>query len=218
MYIVEATENVHKCTAFSQFLFASFNICLTRNPRVFHPKPWLLQLQMLFFLLLMTFASTMADYCGEHKVPFGVEVHKNGVVNILCSRPNCHEKKYAVRRSWCNHDIIFTRRSVPKEPRPPPAPLTLPGSEEWPNIQTDSSNWCAASMICSLCIPQFSTKRYAFHCIRLWYCLVSSWLSDPGSISKATNRWTEKLWQPSTWSETFSSSKCPTGESSDFSN
>ncbi|EFO87206.1 CRE-WRT-5 protein [Caenorhabditis remanei] len=48
-------------------------------------------------LLILQTTVTRADYCGEHKVPFGMEVHKNGNVNILCSRPNCHEKKYALQ-------------------------------------------------------------------------------------------------------------------------
>lgn len=51
---------------------------------------------MASWLMAFVAGSTLADYCGDHKVPFGMEVHKNGNVNILCSRPSCHEKKYAV--------------------------------------------------------------------------------------------------------------------------
>uniref|UniRef100_A0A0M3I829 WxxW domain-containing protein n=2 Tax=Ascaris TaxID=6251 RepID=A0A0M3I829_ASCLU len=36
-----------------------------------------------------------ADYCGENKIPYGLEVHRNGQPILLCSRPNCFEKKYA---------------------------------------------------------------------------------------------------------------------------
>nr|AAD33830.1 warthog protein WRT-5 [Caenorhabditis elegans] len=50
---------------------------------------------MASWLMAFVAGSTLADYCGDHKVPFGMEVHKNGNVNILCSRPSCHEKKYA---------------------------------------------------------------------------------------------------------------------------
>ncbi|CAD6198833.1 unnamed protein product [Caenorhabditis auriculariae] len=39
--------------------------------------------------------SAAADYCGANKVPYGLEVHRDGRLNLLCSRPNCHEKKYA---------------------------------------------------------------------------------------------------------------------------
>ncbi|PAV72593.1 hypothetical protein WR25_09992 [Diploscapter pachys] len=36
-----------------------------------------------------------ADFCGTNKVPYGFEAHKDGGVALLCTRPECHEKKFA---------------------------------------------------------------------------------------------------------------------------
>ncbi|CAB3409288.1 unnamed protein product [Caenorhabditis bovis] len=50
----------------------------------------------MFAILLLIFPMlAFSDYCGDHKIPYGVEVHKNGKLRLLCTRPNCHEKKYA---------------------------------------------------------------------------------------------------------------------------
>lgn len=38
-----------------------------------------------------------ADFCGTNKIPYGFEAHKDGGVALLCTRPECHEKKFAVR-------------------------------------------------------------------------------------------------------------------------
>ena len=39
-----------------------------------------------------------ADFCGINKIPYGFEAHKDGGVALLCTRPECHEKKFAVRK------------------------------------------------------------------------------------------------------------------------
>lgn len=58
-----------------------------------------LQMNVCFSLILWQILMEIkADYCGENKIPYGLEVHRNGQPILLCSRPNCFEKKYAV--SW----------------------------------------------------------------------------------------------------------------------
>ncbi|CAD6192847.1 unnamed protein product [Caenorhabditis auriculariae] len=46
-------------------------------------------------LLLPLLLAVAADFCGPDKIPYGFEVHKSGVVRLLCSRPNCFEKHYS---------------------------------------------------------------------------------------------------------------------------
>uniref|UniRef100_A0A0N5AYG9 CLIP domain-containing serine protease n=1 Tax=Syphacia muris TaxID=451379 RepID=A0A0N5AYG9_9BILA len=52
------------------------------------------------------------DYCGENKVPFGLEVHRNGQPSLLCARPNCNERKFldcedhAIRSSCPENNTI----------------------------------------------------------------------------------------------------------------
>ncbi|ETN84700.1 hypothetical protein RB195_003974 [Necator americanus] len=45
--------------------------------------------------LMVVLTNVFAEFCGNNRIPFGIEVHKDGHVILLCSRPNCHEKKYA---------------------------------------------------------------------------------------------------------------------------
>ncbi|VDD85065.1 unnamed protein product [Enterobius vermicularis] len=45
-------------------------------------------------VVLQFCAVILADYCGENKVPFGLEVHRNGQPSLLCARPNCEERKF----------------------------------------------------------------------------------------------------------------------------
>uniref|UniRef100_A0A7I5EBK4 Secreted protein n=1 Tax=Haemonchus contortus TaxID=6289 RepID=A0A7I5EBK4_HAECO len=52
-------------------------------------------LRAIWALLVMAISTTIADFCGNNRIPFGIEVHKDGHLTLLCSRPNCHEKKYA---------------------------------------------------------------------------------------------------------------------------
>ncbi|CAJ0571606.1 unnamed protein product, partial [Mesorhabditis spiculigera] len=40
-------------------------------------------------------AHISAEYCGNNKIPYGIEVHKDGRLVLLCSKPECFEKKYA---------------------------------------------------------------------------------------------------------------------------
>lgn len=47
-------------------------------------------------VVLQFCAVILADYCGENKVPFGLEVHRNGQPSLLCARPNCEERKFTV--------------------------------------------------------------------------------------------------------------------------
>ncbi|VDN60368.1 unnamed protein product [Dracunculus medinensis] len=49
------------------------------------------------------------DYCGENRIPFGFDVHISGQPYLLCSRPNCFEKKYSdcedsALRTSCDED------------------------------------------------------------------------------------------------------------------
>ncbi|KAK6052222.1 hypothetical protein COOONC_10273 [Cooperia oncophora] len=52
-------------------------------------------LRAISILLAMTLSAVSAEFCGNNRIPFGIEVHKDGHLALLCSRPNCHEKKYA---------------------------------------------------------------------------------------------------------------------------
>ncbi|CAJ0603121.1 unnamed protein product [Cylicocyclus nassatus] len=51
--------------------------------------------------LLSLFSNVLTEFCGNNRIPFGIEVHKDGHLVLLCSRPNCHEKKYAVSLTEC---------------------------------------------------------------------------------------------------------------------
>ncbi|VDP25634.1 unnamed protein product [Heligmosomoides polygyrus] len=52
-------------------------------------------LRSIWGILIATSWTSLAEYCGNNRIPFGIEVHKDGHLALLCSRPNCHEKKYA---------------------------------------------------------------------------------------------------------------------------
>ncbi|GMT24129.1 hypothetical protein PFISCL1PPCAC_15426, partial [Pristionchus fissidentatus] len=51
----------------------------------------------LSFLLFISFFPLFihSETCGYNRIPFGFEVHKNGHLTLLCSRPNCFDKRYA---------------------------------------------------------------------------------------------------------------------------
>ncbi|KAJ1362576.1 hypothetical protein KIN20_022178 [Parelaphostrongylus tenuis] len=46
-------------------------------------------------LIIVILPYSASEFCGNNRIPFGIEVHKDGHLILLCSRPNCHEKKYA---------------------------------------------------------------------------------------------------------------------------
>ncbi|VDN31460.1 unnamed protein product [Gongylonema pulchrum] len=51
-----------------------------------------------FPLLLATIVlvcSCKAEYCGENKIPFGLEIYHNAQPQLLCSRPTCFERRFA---------------------------------------------------------------------------------------------------------------------------
>ncbi|MFH4978196.1 hypothetical protein AB6A40_004905, partial [Gnathostoma spinigerum] len=61
--------------------------------------------------LIATYIVTecVADFCGDNKIPFGFEVHRNGQLSLLCSKPNCFERKFAecedsAKRRSCSTD------------------------------------------------------------------------------------------------------------------
>uniref|UniRef100_A0A1I7XK87 Uncharacterized protein n=1 Tax=Heterorhabditis bacteriophora TaxID=37862 RepID=A0A1I7XK87_HETBA len=51
--------------------------------------------RLITIFLSLFIIMVLAEFCGNNKIPFGLEVHKDGHLTLLCSRPNCHEKKYA---------------------------------------------------------------------------------------------------------------------------
>lgn len=38
----------------------------------------------------------IASFCGDNKIPFGIEIYKNGHPMLLCSKPSCYDKTFAV--------------------------------------------------------------------------------------------------------------------------
>ncbi|CAD5225890.1 unnamed protein product [Bursaphelenchus xylophilus] len=46
-------------------------------------------------LYLMGVMSVSGHTCGENKIPFGLEVSRDGQPALLCSKPECFEKTYA---------------------------------------------------------------------------------------------------------------------------
>ncbi|CAJ0928613.1 unnamed protein product, partial [Mesorhabditis belari] len=46
-------------------------------------------------LLLILMRIGFCEYCGNNKIPYGIEVHRDGRVLLLCSKPDCFDKKYA---------------------------------------------------------------------------------------------------------------------------
>lgn len=52
------------------------------------------------FLLIYGFSlfcSVECHSCSNNRIPYGLEVHKNGQPVLLCSKPGCFQKVYAVR-------------------------------------------------------------------------------------------------------------------------
>ncbi|KAF7637129.1 hypothetical protein Mgra_00003517 [Meloidogyne graminicola] len=51
---------------------------------------------LILFLFIYLFIYPLnAHFCGNNKIPYGVEVFHNGQPALLCSKPNCFEKYYA---------------------------------------------------------------------------------------------------------------------------
>uniref|UniRef100_A0A914LII5 Uncharacterized protein n=1 Tax=Meloidogyne incognita TaxID=6306 RepID=A0A914LII5_MELIC len=50
---------------------------------------------LFLFILLFIFKLLEAHFCGNNKIPYGVEVYHNGQPALLCSKPNCFDKNYA---------------------------------------------------------------------------------------------------------------------------
>lgn len=48
-----------------------------------------------FYLIFATLSGVSSDYCGENKVPYGLEVFHSGQLVLLCSRPSCFERRFA---------------------------------------------------------------------------------------------------------------------------
>jgi len=50
---------------------------------------------LLLATLFLRILPLLAHFCGENKVPYGLEVYRNGQPQLLCSRPNCFDKIYS---------------------------------------------------------------------------------------------------------------------------
>uniref|UniRef100_A0A0N5BH98 Uncharacterized protein n=1 Tax=Strongyloides papillosus TaxID=174720 RepID=A0A0N5BH98_STREA len=52
---------------------------------------------MRFIILIFIYftKSIYGDYCGENKVPSGVEVDDDGRIRLFCTRPSCFKKNYS---------------------------------------------------------------------------------------------------------------------------
>jgi len=73
--------------------------------RVLHP---LLTLLALLHTPLMVQSHT----CGNNRIPYGIEIYRNGQPALLCSRPNCFDKTYAdcderATRSSCDSNTTW---------------------------------------------------------------------------------------------------------------
>uniref|UniRef100_A0A7E4UYG5 WxxW domain-containing protein n=1 Tax=Panagrellus redivivus TaxID=6233 RepID=A0A7E4UYG5_PANRE len=54
------------------------------------PRPWLL-----LSTFILSIAPALGHSCSNNRIPYGLEVFRNGQPSLLCSRPNCFEKTYA---------------------------------------------------------------------------------------------------------------------------
>ncbi|CAI4228401.1 unnamed protein product [Auanema sp. JU1783] len=52
-------------------------------------------MRLFIFILSHILSFVLSEFCGNNKIPYGLEVHRDGHLTLLCSKPNCHEKKYA---------------------------------------------------------------------------------------------------------------------------
>uniref|UniRef100_A0A1I7Y9X1 Uncharacterized protein n=1 Tax=Steinernema glaseri TaxID=37863 RepID=A0A1I7Y9X1_9BILA len=51
---------------------------------------------LLFVLVAIVLVNDIkAHFCGNNKIPYGLEIYRNGQPVLLCSRPNCFDKFYA---------------------------------------------------------------------------------------------------------------------------
>ncbi len=73
---------------------SSFNIYASLHQFIKYRLFAAMRLLLLISSCLLVLCS--ADFCGTNKVPYGFEAHKDGGVALLCTRPECHEKKFAV--------------------------------------------------------------------------------------------------------------------------
>ncbi|KAI1715608.1 warthog protein 5 [Ditylenchus destructor] len=48
---------------------------------------------LIFLNSILTLA--YAHFCGNNRIPYGIEIYRNGQPSLLCSRPSCFEKTYA---------------------------------------------------------------------------------------------------------------------------
>uniref|UniRef100_A0AC35TLE8 Activin_recp domain-containing protein n=1 Tax=Rhabditophanes sp. KR3021 TaxID=114890 RepID=A0AC35TLE8_9BILA len=48
-----------------------------------------------FITLFIYLPMILADFCGENKIPYGLEVYANGRASLQCSRPICFKKHYS---------------------------------------------------------------------------------------------------------------------------
>jgi len=68
--------------------------------------------QILFILISLITEIAVSHFCGDNKIPYGIEIYRNGQPALLCSRPTCFEKVYsdcderATRRS-CNSNTSW---------------------------------------------------------------------------------------------------------------
>ncbi|KAI6194872.1 Warthog protein 5 [Aphelenchoides besseyi] len=53
------------------------------------------QISRLIFLLSLLLPFCLSSFCGNNKIPYGIEVYRNAQPVFLCSKPNCFEKTYA---------------------------------------------------------------------------------------------------------------------------
>lgn len=59
---------------------------------------WQIYIYIYFFKNLI-----FAHFCGENRIPYGIEIYRNGQPALLCSRPSCFEKTYAVNFIFFNN-------------------------------------------------------------------------------------------------------------------
>ncbi|EYC30164.1 hypothetical protein Y032_0005g2490 [Ancylostoma ceylanicum] len=79
------------CAGETQTIYLLASLLLTK---CYYLLRWMI-LRNTTIVLIVVVSNLHAEFCGNNRIPFGIEVHKDGHIILLCSRPNCHEKKYA---------------------------------------------------------------------------------------------------------------------------
>uniref|UniRef100_A0A915DBS9 Uncharacterized protein n=1 Tax=Ditylenchus dipsaci TaxID=166011 RepID=A0A915DBS9_9BILA len=80
--------------------FASPALCFPRRPsrsqclNLFRPLT-LINLLVLLIVIILQVIPVTAHFCGNNRIPYGIEIYRNGQPSLLCSRPSCFEKTYA---------------------------------------------------------------------------------------------------------------------------